>query len=398
LKHRDLPSGLNASAADTRQVIGFGYSQSGRFLRDFTYRGFNSDVRGRRVFDGILDTASGAGRGSFNHRFAAPGQAGNSVGSALRAVDLYPFADTPTPDIDGSGNEGLLDRALSAGVQPKIFHILTGSEYWARAGSLLHTTTDGKRSLPEAPGTRTYAFAGTPHGPRRATTFLNKDTQADYPYNDSEDLFLAMPALTEAMRRWLADGREPPTSKHPVLGRSLVRPSQLKFPKLAGVRVPESPPPVWQLDLGPEYRTKGILAEPPKVRARYPLLVPQVDSDGNELGSWRGLSSSVPLGSYTAWNRQRPELASFGYLSGLQGAFLPFALNEEARTRLNDPRPSINERYGGLYGYMGRVERALEEQMRAGFLLPQERDHARSWMRLVWDRAEGLRRHWPPAE
>jgi hypothetical protein len=106
LKHRDIPSVLNARPGDTRQLIGFGYSQSGRFLRDFLYRGFNSDARGRRVFDGILDTASGAGRGSFNHRFATPGQAGNSVGSALRAVDLYPFADTRTPDINGRGHEG----------------------------------------------------------------------------------------------------------------------------------------------------------------------------------------------------------------------------------------------------------------------------------------------------
>jgi hypothetical protein len=398
LKHREVRSPLNARPGDARQLIAFGYSQSGRFLRDFVYRGFNSDTQGRRVFDGILDTASGAGRGSFNHRFATPGQAGNSVGSALRAVDLYPFADTPTPDISGRGSEGLLDRSRAAGVQPKIFHILTSSEYWARAGSLLHTTTDGKRPLRQAEGTRTYAFAGTPHGPRRATTFLTKDAKADYPYNDNEDLFLAMPALVEAMRRWIAEGREPPASRHPLLATTLVSASQLNFPKLRRVVVPAGPPPVWQLDLGPDYRTKGILAEPPKIGRRYPLLVPQVDRDGNELGSWRGLASSVPLGTYTAWNHQLPELDSFGYLSGLQGAFFPLPLNEEARKRQGDPRLSVNARYGGLHGYMAAAERAIEEQVRAGFLLPQERDQARTWMRLVWDRAEELRRHWPPAD
>jgi hypothetical protein len=207
-----------------------------------------------------------------------------------------------------------------------------------------------------------------------------------------------MPALTEAMRRWVADDREPPASKHPLLGSSLVSPSQLKFPKLDRVKVPAGPPPVWQLDLGPEYRTKGILAEPPKVGPRYPLLVPQVDADGNELGSWRGLASTVALGTYTAWNHQIPELESFGYLSGLQGAFLPFAANEDARKRQNDPRPSVNERYGGLHGYMEKAEQAIEAQVGAGFLLPQEREQARLWMRLAWDREDGLRRHWPPAE
>jgi hypothetical protein len=398
LRHRDVPSALNARPGDARHLIAFGYSQSGRFLRDFLYRGFNADERARPVFDGILDTASGAGRGSFNHRFATPGQAGNSVGSALRAVDLYPFADLRTPDIDGKGRDGLLDRARSAGVQPRIMHILTSSEYWARVGSLLHTTTDGKRSLPEAEGTRTYAFAGVPHGPRRATTFLIKDTSADYPYNDNEDLFLAMPALVEAMRCWLAESREPPASRHPMLGSSLVSPDRLKFPALTGVKLPAGPPPVWQLDLGPDYRTKGIIAEPPKIGRRYPLLVPQVDEDGNELGSWRGLATSVPLGTYTAWNHQTSELDSFGYLAGLQGAYFPFAATEAARKRQDDPRRSINERYGGLHGYMAAVERAIAQQVDAGFLLPQERDHARTWMRLVWDRTEGLQRHWPPPE
>ena len=54
------------------------------------------------------------------------------------------------------------------------------------------------------------------------------------------------------------------------------------------------------------------------------MLVPQVDEDGNELSSWRGMALSVPLGTYTAWNHQRTGTESFGYLSGLQGAFTPF--------------------------------------------------------------------------
>jgi hypothetical protein len=57
---------------------------------------------------------------------------------------------------------------------------------------------------------------------------------------------------------------------------------------------------------------------------------------------------------------------------------------------------SIAERYGGLSGYLKAAERAIEAQVAAGFLLPQDRAEAREWMRISWDRVEGLQRHWPP--
>ena len=395
LKYRDVASPLNARPGDTARIIAYGYSQSGRFLRDFLYRGFNADVRGRRVFDGVLDTAAGAGRGSFNHRYALPGEAGNSVGSALRAVDLYPFADLPTPDIDGRGREGLLDRARRDGVHPRLFHILSASEYWARAGSLLHTTTDGRRALPEATGTRTYAFAGTPHGPRRHSLFLEEASRAELPYNDNTDLAMALPALLVAMDLWIAGEASPPASRYPRLGETLVEAAALRFPDIPDVRVPSGPPPVWQLRLGPRYRSRGILAEPPALGPRYPLLVPQVDEDGNELGLWRGMALSVPLGTYTAWNRQSAAMASFGYLSGLQGAFIPFPATEAERERRRDPRRSVSERYGGLGGYMRAAKRAAQDQIDAGFLLPEERERALTMMRITWDRVAGLRAHWP---
>jgi hypothetical protein len=396
VKHRDRASPLNSRPGDARRVIAYGYSQGARFLRDFLYRGFNADERRRRVFDGVLDTASGAGRGSFNHRYALPGEAGNSVASILRAVDLYPFADLPVPDIAGSRRaEGQLDSAARDGVQPRIFHLLNSSEYWARAGSLLHTSPDGRRPVPEAEGTRTYAFAGSPHGPRRHTLFLEKDTRADLPYNDNNDLGLALPALLVALDRWIGSGAAPPQSRYPRRGSTLVTPAELRFPAIPGVVPPDGPPPVWQLGLGPLYRSKGIIAEPPKLGPRYALLVPQVDEDGNELGSWRGLASSVPLGTYTAWNPQDPALVPFGYLSGLQGAFIPFPATRAQGDGSKDARRSIAERYAGVDGYMAAVDRAIDVQIAAGFLLPQERDRARTAMRVNWDRVAGLRIHWP---
>ena len=48
-----------------RRAIGFGTSQSGRFLRTFLYYGFNQDEGGRPVFDGVLSHVAGASRGQL---------------------------------------------------------------------------------------------------------------------------------------------------------------------------------------------------------------------------------------------------------------------------------------------------------------------------------------------
>jgi hypothetical protein len=51
-----------------RHALGFGISQSGRVLRDLVYLGFNEDLAGRQVFDGILPVVAGR---------AAPASTGN---------------------------------------------------------------------------------------------------------------------------------------------------------------------------------------------------------------------------------------------------------------------------------------------------------------------------------
>ena len=68
------------------RTIGFGSSQSGRFLRTFLYFGFNKDEYGRQSFDGIWSHVAGGGRGSFNHRFAQPSR------------DARPQLQLPLPD------------------------------------------------------------------------------------------------------------------------------------------------------------------------------------------------------------------------------------------------------------------------------------------------------------
>jgi hypothetical protein len=385
LKNRKQPSVINNRIGDTNAIFAVGYSQGSRFLRDFLYRGFNTGTDGTRVFDGMLIVTAGAGRGSFNHRYALPSEAGNSVMSDLRAVDVYPFADVPTPDIDNKGNQGLLDRAMHDHTVPKIMYIFSSSEYWARAGSLIQTTTDGKRAVALGADSRLYYYSGVPHQLRRAGAFTKAGKEAAYPYNANVDLADGMSAQLENLRLWVVNSIAPPATVAPVLGSTLVAASDMNFPAIPGIRVPTNPPPVWQLDLGRAYASKGLLSEPVHTGTRYPLLVPAVDRDGNELGGWRGAMSSVPLGTYTAWDWKLPEYAAFGYISGLNGAFIPFARTRAERLAANDPRLSIEERYGNREGFMKAATASIDNAIAQRFLLPMQRDAIVTKMNAYWE-------------
>src|SRR5581483_3838981 len=116
-----------------QRAIGFGVSQSGRFLREFLYDGFNQDETNRKVFDGVWAHVAGAGRGSFNHRFAQPSRDGHEFMNWFYPTDIFPFTDLPETDPESGVTAGLLDRARAAHVVPKIFYTNGSYEYWGRA-------------------------------------------------------------------------------------------------------------------------------------------------------------------------------------------------------------------------------------------------------------------------
>src|SRR5262249_39182703 len=125
-----------------------GISQSGRFLRHFLYQDFNADEEGRQVLDGVIAHVAGAGRGSFNHRFAQPSRDAQPTSSLFYPTDLFPFTDLPLKSpVRGAPPQGLLDAPKASGTMPKIFYTNTSYEYWSRASSLIHTSPDGKKDV-----------------------------------------------------------------------------------------------------------------------------------------------------------------------------------------------------------------------------------------------------------
>jgi hypothetical protein len=141
--------------APATRVYGEGISQNGRFLRDFLYQGFNADEEGRIALDGVLAHVAGAGRGSFNYRFAQPSRDAQPTSSVFFPTDIFPFTDQSEIDPITQDKGSLLDDSVS-GTVPKIFFSNTSYEYWGRAAALIHITADGKRDAAISPNVRIY--------------------------------------------------------------------------------------------------------------------------------------------------------------------------------------------------------------------------------------------------
>jgi len=356
LKYGTVVTTLRENPALMRRVIGFGYSQSGRFLREFVRDGFNQDERGRAAFDGLMVASAGAGGGSFNHRFASPGQAGNSVLSIFRPVDLPPFTD-----------DGLLAKATATSVVPRIFYTFSSTEYWARAGSLTHTNENGTADAPLVSTSRLYFLTGTPHA---SGGLPPTPQQTRYALNFAEQRWV-LRALLDDLDKWLSAGTEPPPSRYPTITqRQLVPREAVRFPKVPSLPFADYMPAVWRMDYGADYSaTRVITKEPPSLGDPYGVLVPQVNADGNDEGGIALPEVAVPLGTHTGWNVSSYPLSGLRYLAGLVGSFQPFARTKAEREQSGDSRPSIEERYANRQDYLQRVRRAATGLVRERFLL-----------------------------
>jgi len=342
-----------------QRLIGYGYSLSARLLREFVRDGFNADERGRAVFDGLMISSAGAGVGSFNHRFAMPEQAGNSVLSVLRPVDVPPFTD-----------DGLLAKALAARVAPRIFYTFTSSAYWARAGSLTHTSDDGRVDVPLAPTSRLYFLSGTADAPGPLPLARRTLEEAfQHSMNFAEQRWVTR-ALILDLDAWTRGVSEPPPSQYPSISKAeLVALKDVRFPAVRSFTFAPYIPPVWRMDYGSTFGTAGVISiEPPRLGSPYQLLVPQVNRDGNDVSGIRLPEVAVPLGTYTGWNVTIPEYRDLQHLGGLVGGFEPFPRTKEEREASGDARLSIAERYKGQGDYLDQVKRAAEDLVGQRFL------------------------------
>jgi hypothetical protein len=357
------------------RVYGEGISQNGRFLRDFLYQGFNADEDGRIALDGVLAHVAGAGRGSFNYRFAQPSRDAQPTSSVFFPTDIFPFTDQPEKDPVTGETAGLLDRPTADKVVPKIFFSNTSYEYWGRAAALIHVTADGKHDAPISDNVRIYHFTGLQHfsGPfppeKGKGDLLGQQPQSPLP---AKYFWRAMIANMDA---WVRSNTLPPPSSYPkIADGTLVPLPEYALPAIPDVHRPHEANEAWHLDFGPQWR-EGILSlQPPKVGAPFPVLVPQVDADGNERDGVRLPEVTVPLATYASWNLRDPSIGAPDQRVSFEASYLPFPKTAADRQKTADPRKSIAERYSDREEYMTRYKKAVDDLLKERWILPEDQD------------------------
>jgi len=385
---RDMMSYAKYDAASLFPVhagIGLGISQTGRFLRHFVYQGFNTDEARRQVFDGLFVHTAGAGRGSFNHRFAQPSRDAHRFSAFFYPTDLFPFSGKSQRDPETGATDGLFAHETHV---PKVFFTNTGYEYWGRAASLIHVTPGGDADVEPSASERIYHLAGAQHfvvDPPAVT----QRTDAVVAYRGSPlDFHPTLRSLLTRLVEWVRDGREPPPSAYPRLDTgALVAVDRVRAPAIPGVSWPRVAHEAYRVDYGPRWPNGIITLEPPRLGKPFPVRVPQVDADGNELGGFRGVELLAPLATYTPWHLRRGAVHT-DQLVDFYGTFIPFARDRAERERTGDPRPSVLERFGDRARYLDLVRRHAEALARSGFLLAEDtpgvvEQAERGWNRLM---------------
>jgi len=377
---RDLISFFKYDASDgnpmpgLKYALGWGVSQSGRYLRHFLYQGFNEDEQGRRTFDGVFDQVGGSGRGSFNHRFGQASRDALQYFNILFPVDLFPFADGPETDPETGITDSILARAEKTNTAPKLFHLLTNSEYFNRAGSLVHTDPTGTKDADLPANTRVYMIASAPHGPGPFPPVSNVGggmvgRAALNPLNYSP----ATRALFRALDRWVVDDAAPPPSAYPrIADGTLTSPDRAGWPAIPGYQLPQQPLHAFHLNFGPDWHKGIVSVEPPEVGKPFVVRVPALDADGNVRAGIRLPDIAVPLATQAGWNYRDRSIGAPDRLAGEIGSYIPFARTRADRERAGDPRQSIEERYRNRDEYVGRFAAATLDLVAKGYVLSED--------------------------
>jgi len=345
---RDVASYLRAGDDRRKRVFAAGWSQSGRFLRQFLLDGFNCDEAGRQVFDAVLPFIAGASRGEFNIRYGQPAEA---LAEGAAQQPPYGLAD-------------LLAVDKARGSAPKVVCVNTASEYWRADGSLGHIGADGADTRDDDSGTRDYYFAGTEHLGGGTLGFT-----VPGPPRNHLSLAPLNRAVLELARRWVADGHAPPPTRRPRVddGTAIPRSAALReFGTVTGLALPAEETMLQRQDGHPD--------APVDRPVSAGVYVSALDDSGNEVAGIRHPELSVPLATHTGWNLLLAQGPQWAALSSLTGNSLPFPLTESDAIGAGDRRRPVSARYRDRDDYLAALSAAARQLAAEGFLLSEDID------------------------
>ncbi len=87
----------------------------------------------------------------------------------------------------------------------------------------------------------------------------------------------------------------------------------------------------------------------------YPVYAMKVNKDGNGIDGVRLPDITVPIATYTGWNRTKVGFGGDNRLCTASGSFIPFAATKAERLASGDPRLSLKERYPSHDYYVKQV-------------------------------------------
>ena len=376
---RERDPARNPLAGSIDRAYAWGRSQTGRCIRDFVHQGYNAALDGGRVFDAVMPHVSGAGLMWMNQRFArVVSPAGQQYEDHDNCADRFPFAYGPSTDHLSGLEDAILKRPET---DPLVIHTQSASEYWQRRGSLVHTDSEG-RDLEPPENVRIYLWSSSQHFANPKITEIPSPGICRQPENIVQtSMFLR--AMLDALDAWVVDGVLPPASRIPRRADgSLVTFDEwaTQFPRIPGVARPRSPNLLPRFDFGPDF-SKGLMREPPRGISDdakgdgYAILVPAVDSDGNDVAGVRAPMVAAALCTHTGWNLRRKGFGH-GALHVLSGSSIPFPDSEEEAEWTGDPRPSIQSRYARIEDYLRAIEAAAKRLVDERLMLDEDIERA----------------------
>ncbi len=272
LRHatKDNVGTANPLAGDVRYVFTFSISQPTRALNDFVALGFNEDEKRGRAVDGMLKWTGGGNGNQINYRFAQTGRTERNRQNHLYPEGVFPFAYPVLTDHLSGKKGGRSARCAASNTCPKAFDGNSSNEYWVKAGSLLHTDTQGN-DLPDPENVRFFLISGLSHGVGNVNSMGTCQQ-----YLNPTSPFPALRALLVALDRWVTDGTEPPASRVPrradnTMVKAVHRPGSqtavvpqeaLGWPTIPGVTYTGLITARYHLDFGPML-DKGIVSKYP---------------------------------------------------------------------------------------------------------------------------------------
>jgi hypothetical protein len=367
----------NPIASAVSHAVSLGDSQSGNFIKTFIHLGFNQDLSGRIVWDGVFPRIA-ARQTPIDFRFALPGGAATLYEPGSEPVVWWGRYEDTTR---GRPASSLLDRCSATRTCPKVIEAFGSTEFWGLRMSPGLIGTDAKADIPLPDNVRRYYYPGTTHGGGRGgfrVEAMPATGACALPANPNPEADTTR-ALTRALIAWVVKGTPPPASRYPHLAAGELVPatkSAVGFPDVPGVSLTDTiVNPVLDYDFGPGFIANdmsGVIAAwPPRIRRVIPTYVPTVNADGNETSGVPSVLHQTPLGTYLGWN-----VAASGFFAGqgcgFSGGYLPFAKTRQEREAAHDPRPSVEERYGTLEGYVCAVTRAATRAVADRFLLQDD--------------------------